>query len=129
MKNMAYNETPSLFLPLYRKETVMFSDFYIPSKSAKFAKFASRIGIAAVVHAGVSKVVDAAFKEELETMDTKDVAMIRVATFGVSAAATEAIAEQTDVVIDAVDVRVQARQAKNLTQEAEEDAETQTEDK
>lgn len=107
----------------------MFSDFYIPSKSAKFAKFASRIGIAAVVHAGVSKVVDAAFKEELETMDTKDVAMIRVATFGVSAAATEAIAEQTDVVIDAVDVRVQARQAKNLTQEAEEDAETQTEDK
>ena len=107
----------------------MFSDTYIPSKSAEIAKFASRIGIAAVVHAGVSKVVDAVFKEELETMDTKDVAMIRVATFGVSAAATEAIAEQTDVVIDAVDVRVQARQAKNLTQEAEEDAETQTEDK
>ena len=129
MKNMAYNETPSLFLPLYRKETVMFSDFYIPSKSAEITKFASRIGIAAVVHAGVSKVVDAVFKEELETMETKDVVMIRVATFGVSAAATEAIAEQTDVVIDAVDVRVQARQAKNLTQEAEEDAETQTEDK
>ena len=128
MKNMAYNETPSLFLPLYRKETVMFSDTYIPSKSAEIAKFASRIGIAAVVHAGVSKVVDAVFKEELETMETKDVVMIRVASFGLTSAATEAIAEQTDVAIEAVDARTQARQAKKLTQEAEE-AETPTEDK
>lgn len=107
----------------------MFSDTYIPSKSAKIAKFASRIGIAAVVHAGVSKVVDAAFKEELETMDTKDVAMIRVASFGVTSAATEAIAEQTDVAIEAIDARTQIRVAKKLTQEAEAEAETQTEDK
>ena len=107
----------------------MFSDTHTPSKSSKIAKFASRIGIGVVVHIGVNKVVDAVFKDEIETMDTKDYAMIRVATFGVASAATESIAEFTDPMIDAVDVRVQARQAKNLTQEAEEDAETQTEDK
>lgn len=107
----------------------MFSDTYTPSKSAKIAKFASRFGIAAVVHIGVNKVVDAVFKEELETMDAKDAVVIRVATFGVGAAATEAIAEQTDVAIEAVDARAQIRVAKKLSQEAEEEAETPTEDK
>lgn len=107
----------------------MFSDTYIPSKSAEIAKFVSRLGFGAVVHYGVNKVVDAAFKEELETMDTKEYAMIRVASFGVACAASEAIAEQTDVAIEAVDARVQIRVAKKLTQEAEKDAESQIEDK
>ena len=107
----------------------MFSDIYTPSKSAEIAKFVSRIGIAAVVHAGVSKVVDAVFKEELETMDAKDVVMIRVASFGVTGAATEAIAEQTDLAIDAIDVRAHNRAAKKLVQEAEKEADSQTEDK
>lgn len=129
MKNMAYNETPSLFLPLYPKGTVMFSDTYTPSKTAKIAKFASRFGIGAVVHIGVNKVVDAVFKDELETMDAKDAVMIRVATFGVASAASESIAEFTDPMIDAVDARAQILAAKKLAQEAETDADSQTEDK
>lgn len=107
----------------------MFSDTYTPSKSSKIAKFASRIGIGAVVHIGVNKVVDAVFKDELETMDAKDAVMIRVATFGVASAASESIAEFTDPMIDAVDARAQILAAKKLAKEAETDADSQTEDK
>ena len=107
----------------------MFSDTHTPSKSSKIAKFASRIGIGVVVHIGVNKVVDAVFKDEIETMDTKDYAMIRVATFGVASAATESIAECTDPMIDAVDARAQILVAKKLSKEAETDADSQTEDK